>query len=309
MDEILELLGRCLDAPAMTRPALLRHNRNRAVQASLSIEGNTLSLQDVAAIATGLRPLSAQPREVLEVENALALYEQSSDFVVFSRKDLLRAHGILMRGLIDHAGHLRTGGVGIGRGRKINHVAPPAKRVPELVDDLLKFLKDGEGHWLVRSCVFHYEFEFIHPFADGNGRMGRFWQTLFLAKQRPILGIIPVEAILKERQKDYYEVLEAADRAGDSTIFVEFMLKAIRDALAGAISQLTIRARPEDRLEQARRMFASAWFERRQYLALFTRLAPLTASRDLAHGVNLSLLERKGILRNARYRFLNPQNP
>lgn len=287
----------------MSRPELLRHNRNRAVQASLSIEGNTLSLQDVAAIASGVRPISAKPREVLEVENALALYEQASGFDVFSLDDLLRAHGLLMRGLIDHAGSFRAGGVGIRRGHTVVHVAPPAKRVRGLMDDLLRFLKDGSAHWLVRSCVFHYEFEFIHPFADGNGRMGRFWQTLFLASQRPVLGIIPVESILKERQQVYYEVLEAADRKGDSTVFVEFMLEAIRDAFASAVPQLMVSAKPEDRLELARKKYSSEWFVRRAYRALFAGLSPLAASRDLARGVAGDLLERNGNLRNARYRF------
>ena len=308
MDSILELVGRCTEAPAISRPGLLRHNRNRAVQASLSIEGNTLSLKDVAAIASGMRPMSAKPREVLEVENALALYEQASQFNVYSRDDLLRAHGLLMRGLIDHAGHFRSGGVGIRRGRNIVHVAPPAKRVAGLMDDLLAFLQNGQAHWLVRSCVFHYEFEFIHPFTDGNGRMGRFWQTVFLARMRPLLGMIPIEALLKERQQGYYEMLEAADRSGDSTVFVEFMLAAIHDALAGAVPQLMVRARPEDRLQLAVQRYPEEWFDRLAYVALFANLAPLTASRDLSLGVAKGLLERSGQLRNSRYRTVRKRS-
>ena len=303
MDAILELVGRCQNAPAMIQPELLRHNRNRAVQASLSIEGNTLSLSDVTAIAEGIRPLSAPPREVLEVENALALYEQSPSFNVYSQNDLLRAHGALMRGLIPQAGYFRAGGVGIGRGRQIVHIAPPAKRVPELVHNLLEFLKNGEAHWLARSCVFHYEFEFIHPFADGNGRMGRFWQTLFLAAQRPVLGVIPVETILKERQHDYYAALGASDNAGDSSMFIEFMLTALRDALAAALPRLAVRTTPDTRLQQAARIFQTKWFSRRNYIAEFQNLAPLAASRDLARGVAQALLERQGDRRDTRYRF------
>lgn len=303
MDSILELIGRCQKAPAIIRPELLRHNRNRAVQASLSIEGNTLSLADVSAIAAGVRPPAAPPREVLEVENALALYEQASSFNAYSFDDLLRAHGLLMRGLVPQAGQFRLGGVGIHRGRQVVHVAPPAGRVPGLVRDLLGFLKDGSAHWLVRSCVFHYEFEFIHPFSDGNGRMGRFWQTLFLATQRPVLAVIPVETILKERQHDYYEALGEADNSGDSSGFIEFMLTALRDALASALPRLAAKATPEERLRQAAAIFKEQWFDRRAYLAQFAGLAPLAASRDLARGVAQAWLERQGDRRDARYRF------
>lgn len=148
MDAILELIGRCQKAPAIIRPELLRHNWNRAVQASLSIEGNTLSLPDVAAIAAGVRPPAAAAREVLEVENALALYEKASSFNVYAEDDLLRAHGLLMRGLIPQAGQFRQGGVGVHRGRQVVQVAPPVGRVPGLVRDLLGFLKDGS--WIGR---------------------------------------------------------------------------------------------------------------------------------------------------------------
>lgn len=303
MDAILEFIGRCQNVPTIGRPELLRHNRNRAVQASLSIEGNTLSLTDVAAIAAGIRPPAAPPREVLEVENALALYERASSFNVYSADDLLRAHGLLMRGLIQQAGHFRLGGVGIRRGRQIVHIAPLARRVPELVQDLLGFLNDGAAHWLVRSCVFHYEFEFIHPFADGNGRMGRFWQTLFLATQRRVLAVIPVETILKERQHEYYAALGAADHAGDSSVFIEFMLTALRDALIVALPRLTAKATPDERLRQAAAVFKTKWFDRRAYLEQFADLAPLSASRDLARGVKQTWLERQGDRRDARYRF------
>ena len=303
MDAILELIGRCQKAPAVIRPELLRHSRNRAVQASLSIEGNTLSLTDVAAIAAGVRPPAAPPREVLEVENALALYEEASSFNVYSGDDLRRAHGVLMRGLIPQAGEFRLGGVGIHRGRQVVHVAPPAGRVPGLVRDLLGFLKDGSAHWLARSCVFHYEFEFIHPFADGNGRMGRFWQTLFLAAQRPVLAVIPVETILKERQHDYYAVLGEADNLGDSSGFIEFMLRALRDALVSSLPRLAAKATPAERLRQAAIIFQEQWFDRRAYLAQFAELAPLAASRDLARGVAQAWLERQGDRRDARYRF------
>jgi Fic family protein len=303
MDSILELIGRCQKAPAIIRPELLRHNRNRAIQASLSIEGNTLSLTDVAAIAEGIRPPAAPPREVLEVENALALYEQASSFNAYSADDLLRAHGLLMRGLVEQAGCFRLGGVGIHRGRQVVHVAPPAGRVPGLVRDLLGFLKDGSAHWLARSCVFHYEFEFIHPFPDGNGRMGRFWQTLFLATQRPVLAVIPVETILKERQHEYYAALGEADDSGDSSVFIEFMLAALRDALISALPRLAAKATPEERLRQAATIFQEQWFDRRTYLAQFAGLAPLAASRDLARGVAQALLERQGDRRDARYRF------
>lgn len=146
-------------------------------------------------------------------------------------KDLLSAHRLLMKGLVDDAGRYRSGSVGIAQGSKLVHLAPPAARVPGLMKDLLGWLKRTRVHPLVAGCVFHYELEFIHPFADGNGRMGRLCQTLILSRWKPVLAWLPVESVIRDRQADYYAALAAADKAGASTGFIEFLLAALLAAL------------------------------------------------------------------------------
>ena len=211
-------------------PVLRRGNRIKTVQASLAIEGNSLSVEQVTAVLSGKRVL-AQPREIQEVRNAFAAYEKLPDWTAHSRTDLLAAHGLMMAGLADEAGRFRSAGVGIQRGGEVIHIAPPPERVPALMDDLLAWLEKTDEHPLVASCVFHYEFEFIHPFQDGNGRMGRLWQTLILSHWRPIFALLPVESIIRDRQQDYYAALGRADHAADATAFIEFMLAAILRAI------------------------------------------------------------------------------
>ena len=189
-----------------------------------------MSLEQVTAVLSGKRVL-AQPREIQEVRNAFAAYEKLPEWSAHSRADLLAAHGVLMTGLADEAGCFRSGGVGIQRGGEIIHIAPPPERVPALTGDLLAWLEKTDEHPLVASCVFHYEFEFIHPFQDGNGRLGRLWQTLILSHWRPIFALLPVESIIRDRQQDYYSALGRADHAADATAFIEFMLAAILRAI------------------------------------------------------------------------------
>lgn len=167
----------------------------------------------------------------MQRRNAFAAYERLLQWNPTRRADLLEAHGILMNGLVDRPGRFRSGAVGVTQGERVIHIAPPAARVAALVDDLLAWLEEVAVHPLVRSCVFHYEFEFIHPFADGNGRMGRLWQTLILAHWNPLMAWLPVESVIRERQAGYYEVLGLCDRAGESTAFIEFMLEAVDAAL------------------------------------------------------------------------------
>lgn len=217
-------------------PQLRRGNRIRTIQASLAIENNTLSVEQVTAVLEGRRVLGL-PREIQEVRNAFAAYEAMPGWQPGSRKDLLAAHGLLMHGLVDDAGHLRQGGVGIYREGRLLHMAPPAVRLPGLIDDLLDWVGSTDLHPLIASCVFHYEFEFIHPFQDGNGRMGRLWQTLMLSQWRPVLAWLSVETFIREQQEDYYAALSASDRLAEATPFVEFMLHALHQALLeGALS-------------------------------------------------------------------------
>lgn len=201
----------------------------------MAIENNTLTLEQVTAVIEGRRVLG-HPREIQEVRNAFATYEAMEEWDASSEQDLLTAHGVLMRGLIDEPGCYRSGGVGIFRGEQLVHVAPPAGRVSKLMADLLDWLKNTNEHPLVASGVFHYEFEFIHPFADGNGRMGRLWQTLILRNWRPLLAYLPVETVVHARQEEYYRVLAVADQRADATPFIEFMLSALRDAIGEAVA-------------------------------------------------------------------------
>ncbi|HEX2747214.1 MAG TPA: Fic family protein, partial [Verrucomicrobiales bacterium] len=194
-------------------PELRRGNRLRTIQASLAIENNSLSLEQVTAVVAGKRVMGP-PKEIQEVHNAFTAYEAMEGWNPASSKDLLTAHRLLMSGLVKDAGRYRTGAVGIAQGEEIVHLAPPAARVPELMKDLLGWLKRTKVPPLVTSCVFHYELEFIHPFADGNGRMGRLWQTLILSRWKPALAWLPVESVIRERQRDYYAALAASDRAG-----------------------------------------------------------------------------------------------
>ena len=211
-------------------PKLRRENRIRSIHASLAIENNTLSLDQVTAVISGKRVLGL-PREIQEVKNAFAAYEAMPSWKPFSVKDLLAAHRLMLDGLVDDPGKFRTRSVGIAKGARIVHLAPPAARVPGLMKDLLGWLKRTDAHPLIGGCVFHYELEFIHPFADGNGRIGRLWQTLILSRWNPLFAFLPVESVIRDRQADYYRVLATCDKAGNSTGFIEFLLNAVLTAL------------------------------------------------------------------------------
>ncbi len=233
--QISELLGRwSVSEGATLAPQLRRENRIRTIQASLAIENNSLSLEQVTALLEGKRVLG-QPREIQEVRNAFVAYEQMATWSPASRKDLLQAHGLLMVGLMDVPGRLRRGDVGMYRGRKLVHMAPPASRLGTLIDQLLAWLDRTDVHPLIASCVFHYEFEFFDPFADGNGRMGRLWQTLILGRWQPLLAYLPVETVIRSQQQAYYAALAASDKASDASPFVDFMLAALHAAMREAV--------------------------------------------------------------------------
>ena len=243
--DISEQVGRLSVLSANADLRLRRIARIRTIQGSLAIEGNTLSEAQITAILNG-KPVIAPQREVQEVKNALAAYEQFEQWQANNEADLLAAHAALMMGLVDAAGQYRTGGVGVMSGKTVIHMAPPANQVPRLMHDLMHWLATSELHPLIRSAVFHYEFEFIHPFSDGNGRLGRLWQSKILAQWHPLFANMPVETMVFAHQADYYAAIAQSTAQSDNAPFVEFMLGMIRETLdAQSIPQVTPQVTPQ----------------------------------------------------------------
>ena len=205
---------------------LRRANRIKTIHSSLAIEGNTLSEDEVRDIIDG-KTVVAPIRQIQEVKNAIATYELYPTLDAFTEKDLLKAHGVMMQALVDKPGRYRSGGVGVFGEKGIVHLAPPAERVPQLMGDLFNWLKNSKDHLLIRSCVFHYEFEFIHPFIDGNGRTGRLWQSLILGKLHPLFEHLPVENMVYANQQAYYDAIGESSKQGQSGPFIDFMLAEI----------------------------------------------------------------------------------
>ena len=234
--EIAELLGKMNVTDALSsNPTLRRSNRIRTIHGSLAIEQNTLSLEQVTAVLNGKQVL-APPKDIAEVKNAYEIYERLDELDPYSVDDLLTAHGIMTRGLVAESGMFRTRPVGVVDNEgHILHFGTLPQYVPDLVMELLDWAKTSEVHMLIRSCVFHYELELIHPFADGNGRVGRLWHTLLLSKWNSAFAWLPVESIIHDRQQEYYDAINASNNAGESTVFIEFMLSAIKASLMDAI--------------------------------------------------------------------------
>ena len=229
--EISEQVGRITVLQEGTlSPHLRRENRIRTIHSSLAIEHNSLSLEQVTAILDGKRVLG-NPNEIKEVQNAYEAYELMLRLDPSSVDNLLKAHKLMMNGLVPENGKFRSGGVGVFDGEVLIHMAPPAEFVPEHIHNLFAWYQHSEIHPLIKSAVFHYEFEFIHPFADGNGRMGRMWHSLLLGKWKELFFWLPIEELIQSRQKEYYDTLGAADKQADSAGFVELMLEIIRDSL------------------------------------------------------------------------------
>lgn len=209
---------------------LRKANRVKTIHSSLAIEGNTLSEDEVKDIIDG-KTVVAPLRQIQEVKNAIKTYELYSRLNPFEVTDLLKAHGTMMIALTDDAGRFRRGGVGVFSEKELVHMAPSADRVPTLIADLFEWLKEAKDHLLIRSCVFHYEFEFIHPFSDGNGRMGRLWQSLILGRLHPLFEHLPVENMVYANQEAYYNAIETSTAAADSAPFIDFMLQEILNTL------------------------------------------------------------------------------
>ena len=235
--EIAQMTGQVIAYDSLSsNPQLRRENRIKTIHSSLAIENNTLTLEQVTAVLNGRRVL-APPKDIREVQNAYDAYEALSSLDPYSIEDLLRAHSYLMNELVSEAGRFRSENVGVYDGTKLIHAGTPANYVAELMNGLFEWLRTSTMHPLVKSCVFHYEFEFIHPFSDGNGRTGRLWHSLILQKWQPVFAWLPVETLVGEHQREYYRALVEADAAGESTVFVEFMLQMIGDTLREALDE------------------------------------------------------------------------
>ena len=234
--EIAELVGRLTSTNQLSgNPTLRRSNRIRTIHGSLAIEQNTLSLEQVTAVLNGKHVL-APPKDIAEVKNAYEIYERLDELDPYSVDDLLTAHGIMTRELVDESGMFRTRPVGVvDQEGRVLHFGTLPQYVPDLVMELLDWVKSSDVHMLIRSCVFHYEFELIHPFADGNGRVGRLWHTLLLSKWNSAFAWLPVESIIYDRQEEYSAAINTSNDAGESTVFIEFMLSAIKASLIDAI--------------------------------------------------------------------------
>ena len=235
VSEISEQIGRLSAHNHLSaNPNLRRTNRIRTIYGSLAIEQNTLSLEQVTAVLNGKHVL-APPKDIAEVKNAYEIYERLDELDPYSVDDLLTAHGIMTRGLVDESGMFHTRPVGVvNQDGQVVHLGTLPQYVPDSVTELLDWTKHSDLHMLIKSCVFHYEFELIHPFADGNGRVGRLWHTLLLSKWNPTFAWLPVESIIHDRQQDYYNAINASNNAGESTAFIEFMLSAIKASLIDA---------------------------------------------------------------------------
>ena len=229
-------------------PQLRKQNRIKTIHSSLQIEGNTLTEEQITALIENKRVIGPE-KDVLEVLNAIKLYENLEKYKFYSDKSFLKAHKELMNGLIQSPGKYRTKGVGIVKGNMVEHVAPPAENVPYLMKDLFEYLKDSEELTLIKSCVFHYEMEFIHPFIDGNGRMGRLWQTLILMSEYPVFEFLPFQTLISQTQNEYYNSLAMCDKLGKSTMFIEYMLGVIDKSLSSLLDYNNRIFKDIDRLE------------------------------------------------------------
>lgn len=236
VSEISELVGQLNATQGLsTNPTLRRTNRIKTIYSSLAIEQNTLSLEQVTAVLNGKQVL-APPKDIAEVKNAFEIYDILDSLNPFSVDDLLNAHGVMTKGLLEESGCFRSGPVGVIDSKgKVLHFGTLPDYVPDLVMELLKWVEESDYHMLIKSCVFHYEFELIHPFADGNGRIGRLWHTLLLSKWKPMFAWLPIESIIYSRQSEYYNAINRSNFDAESTAFIEFMLSAIKEALSQAI--------------------------------------------------------------------------
>lgn len=289
---------------------LRRSHQIKTIQASLAIEGNTLTVEQITALLSGKRVLGPS-KDILEVKNAVQVYANLQSLNPLDIKDLLQAHAVLMQNLLANVGQFRKGNVGILKGDQVAHIAPPAIRVPNLMQDLFHFIeRDLHTGWLIKACAFHYELEFIHPFEDGNGRMGRLWQQLLLMRYNPVFEFIPVEELIKANQFLYYEALGQSDRLGESTPFIEFSLEIILQAFKQYTQGAQFLKKDAlSRLSYVQDYLRGQWFSRKDYILVHKDLSSATASRDLRSGIEQGQLLKKGDHNGTLYMFTEMEPP
>lgn len=284
-------------------PSLRKQNKIKTIHSSLKIEGNTLTELQITAILENKRVLGPE-KDIKEVQNAIRVYEKIENFQYDSLNSFLDAHKTLMEGLIPNAGTFRKEGVGIVKGSKIEHMAPPAENVQYLMKDLFKFLKNDDEIIFIKSCVFHYEMEFIHPFTDGNGRMGRLWQTIILMSRYPVFQFLPFETLISNTQADYYRVLSICDKTGKSTLFIEYILAVINEALGSLIKNaISVNMTQDNRLNHFCALGIKT-FSRKDYMQVFKKLSSASASRDLKTGIELGMFSKSGDKRLTKYHLI-----
>ncbi len=281
-------------------PKLRKQNKIKTIHSSLKIEGNTLTEEQITALLENKKVIGPK-KDVIEVLNAIKIYEKLKDYKPFNEKSFLKAHLDLMEGLIENAGKYRNQSVGIVKGSKVKHLAPPFENVPYLMKNLFRYLKKSDEIELIKSCVFHYEMEFIHPFLDGNGRMGRLWQTLILMEKYPIFEFLPFETLISKDQEKYYKALAESDKSGQSTKFIEYMLNVIDISISELLDFNNRTLNEKDRLEYFISLNKTE-FSRKDYMDIFKDISSATASRDLKKGVELKIFEKVGEKSKTIYR-------
>lgn len=299
-EKIGEINANHLNKPS---PILRKQNRIKTIHSSLKIEGNNLTEEQITALIEKKRVIGPE-KDIIEVLNAIEIYENLEHYNPNSEKSFLKAHQDLMKNLIEDAGKFRKQNLGIVKGSKVEYVAPPSKNVPYLMKDLFQYLKNSKEIELIKSCVFHYETEFIHPFSDGNGRMGRLWQTLVLMEKYPIFEFLPFETMISNDQKKYYNALAQSDKAGNSTEFIEYMLHIINQSLHKLLDFTSRSLNEKDRIEYFISLNKKD-FSRKEYMNVFKDISSSTASRDLKKGLELNFFSKTGEKNKTIYQIIN----
>lgn len=302
-EKIGEINANYLNKPSTT---LRKQNRIKTIHSSLKIEGNTLTEEQITALLENKRVIGPQ-KDIKEVLNAIEIYEKLGKFNPYNEKSFLEAHFSLMNNLVEDAGKYRKQGVGIVKGSKVEHLAPPYENVPYLMKDLFQYLKKSEEIELIKSCVFHYEMEFIHPFIDGNGRMGRLWQTLILMEKYPVFEYIPFETLISTEQEKYYKALSESDKSGKSTKFIEYMLDVIDTSISDLLKYNNRTLNEKDRLDYFISLNKPE-FSRKDYMDIFKDISSATASRDLKKGLEIKLFDKFGERNKTVYRLITGHN-